>query len=285
MKILYLTNGENCDYQADMLFHGLVTLGMEVFDIEPMWFMYQGIDRSKLYGKGFSLYGLLPKIPEISISETLIAEKFFDLVIYGSCHRCLDRWELVSKVYPPEKIVFIDGEDNMQLRQELIGRGHYFKRELYYVLEAPGGLPGLHPIQFAIPEEKLQPRSPKQREMALLTPFDIKTYIYDSEQAYYDGYSESRFAVTVKKAGWDCMRHYEIMACNCIPWFRNLDWCPPRIMENLPKRELIAVAKLLESGIKIPDSLWEEVNEHCQAALRNRLTTTALAKYVLERVL
>ena len=48
-----------------------------------------------------------------------------------------------------------------------------------------------------------------------------ETYIYKDEQSYYDDMYNSRFAITMRKAGWDCMRHYEIMANGCITLFLN----------------------------------------------------------------
>lgn len=37
------------------------------------------------------------------------------------------------------------------------------------------------------------------------------------EHRYYDDYSRSYFAVTRRKGGWDCMRHYEILAAGTHP--------------------------------------------------------------------
>ena len=36
----------------------------------------------------------------------------------------------------------------------------------------------------------------------------------------------SRFGVTTKKSGWDCMRHYELAASGCVPCFRDLEEKP-----------------------------------------------------------
>lgn len=44
------------------------------------------------------------------------------------------------------------------------------------------------------------------------------SYSYDTEAEYNKQYSESYFAVSSKKAGWDCLRHYEIIAAGCIPY-------------------------------------------------------------------
>ena len=36
------------------------------------------------------------------------------------------------------------------------------------------------------------------------------------------------------KRGWDCLRHYEIILCNCLPYFENFDRKPPLIMHGYP---------------------------------------------------
>ena len=66
MRILYISGAEGPDYVCDMLFHGLRRLlGADVVDVNRLWYMYahefgEGRhDKSQLYGRGFTLYGLL----------------------------------------------------------------------------------------------------------------------------------------------------------------------------------------------------------------------------------
>ena len=56
----------------------------------------------------------------------------------------------------------------------------------------------------AIPEKDL--------DFAFLIPGRGETYIYQTEPEYYENYQRAYFALTCKKGGWDCMRHYEILA-------------------------------------------------------------------------
>ena len=53
------------------------------------------------------------------------------------------------------------------------------------------------------------------------------------------------FGVTRSKAGWDCMRHLEIMAAGCIPFFTDLDELPSLTMQLYPKG-LLQEAKALK---------------------------------------
>ena len=202
--------------------------------------MYVGADRAQMYGKGMTLYAELPdiEVDRIDIPRK-IATRYFDLVIYGSIHRCHDYLHEVRSMYPPNRIVFIDGEDHPGYLQGL--GGPYFKRELH------NPQPGVFPIQFAIPKEKILKSPPtKTRLMAPMDPLDKSTYIYNTEETYYAQYAECYYAATMKKAGWDCLRHYEILSQWCIPYFRCLEECPPSIMTHLPKAQLSVVTKMIE---------------------------------------
>ena len=85
----------------------------------------------------------------------------------------------------------------------------------------------LYPITFSIPEEKVINYIPqKTKILSDLIPGKIETYIYDNENDYYSEYRKSYFAISTKKSGWDCLRHYEILANGCIPYFYNIKECP-----------------------------------------------------------
>jgi len=93
----------------------------------------------------------------------------------------------------------------------------------------------IHPITFSIPKEKIVSKVPfKTKLVSDMIPGDIKTYIYYTEKDYYNEYRQSMFAITFKKGGWDCMRHYEILANGCIPYFQNLEECP-KYLGNITK--------------------------------------------------
>jgi len=292
MRILYISGAQGPDYLCDMLFHGLRTsLGADVVEVNRLWYMYAHEfaggrhDKSKLYGRGFTMYGLLPDDSAIDRSEISqkIRTRHFDLVIYGSVHRCRLFLEEVLAFYPPSQVLFIDGEDHTFILSQLFNWGTYFKRELL------SENPGVRPIQFAIPESRIGtvPRQ-KIKVQAFIDPRDTRTYIYNDEASYYGDYAESMFGLTIKKAGWDCLRHYEILANRCIPYFPDLDSCPPATMVFLPKYELLAVKKILESHGRAffetteGQTLWLALQQRIDLIFRRHCTTTALAHYVLE---
>lgn len=47
-------------------------------------------------------------------------------------------------------------------------------------------------------------------------------YRFEREADYYADLQASRFGITMRKAGWDCLRHYEIAANGSVPCFRDL---------------------------------------------------------------
>jgi hypothetical protein len=287
MRILYLSSGRP-DYQSDMLFHGLRTLyGADVTDFPRADHMYQSYpDRSNLYGSGFTIFGLLPG--DSGVDRSALAEKIavhhFDLIVYGSIQRSQPYFKSVTSVYAPHEILFIDGEDHQRLL-DITRHGIYFKREL----ERPS--PGVYPIFFAIPADKIGTLRPlaKNKILATIDPRDRSTYTYSTEREYYQDYASSLFAVTLKKAGWDCLRHYEIMANGCIPLFLGLDQCPETTLVNLPKPELLEALSLWDEHH--PPAYWESEEGHAawlslwrriHLKFAARSTTWAMARYVVE---
>lgn len=150
----------------------------------------------------------------------------------------------------------------------------------------------LHPITFSIPGEKIcNGRQNKTKILSSLIPGDSRIYIYNTEKDYYDEYKKSYFAITMKKAGWDCMRHYEILANGCIPYFIDIENCPPNTMYLLPKLWLIEANQLYSifQNKQINELTEEEIDAYytLQSKLleytRMYLTTDKVATYVLQR--
>lgn len=149
----------------------------------------------------------------------------------------------------------------------------------------------LRPITFSFPEEKIcESKCIKTKIMSDLIPGNISTYIYNTEEEYYNEYKKSYFAITRKKGGWDCMRHYEILANNCIPFFIDIEYCPQYIMYLLPKELFIQanalyinkfkcknINELTEQDINEYNILQKKILEHT----KTHLTTRKMASYIL----
>jgi hypothetical protein len=146
-------------------------------------------------------------------------------------------------------------------------RTMYFKREItprttssrYFRLlpeRLSARLPSdraLHPLAFSIPEDLVveSPPAKTQRFARHVVDPEVKSllerrgpegrplssdYGFDAEQAYFDDLRHSEFGVTMRRGGWDCLRHYEIAASGCVPCFRDLDQkparCPPHGLDR-----------------------------------------------------
>lgn len=291
MKILFLSQGAGVDYMCDSVFHGLRSLyGTDVVDANRLWYLYNSIsaeEKARQYGRGFTMCGLIEE-GEVDRSDLLgkIKSHFFDLVVYGSIHRNADLLYDVLGSYSREEVIFIDGEDQPMFLREFPAKGLYFKRELHSPQDY------VHSIQFGIPEEKIVGPLPKTKMVSYIDPMNLQTYIYDKEEDYYRDYRESLFGRTCRKAGWDCMRHYEILASGCLPIFENLEHCPPTIMTELPKGDLLVAKVVVDyyrhgGGIDIFSKpagreLWQDIMDRCMETLKTKLTTKAIAKRVVE---
>src|SRR5208283_4616118 len=113
------------------------------------------------------------------------------------------------------------------------------------------------------------------------------TYIYDNEADYYKGYQDSCFGVTMKKAGWDCMRHYEILANGCLPLFLDVHKIPPAVMTHLPKMQMLWTYEYLASeqtkGATVPNDEYLAQLHAALNILRTQCTTQAIAASLLHR--
>lgn len=133
-------------------------------------------------------------------------------------------------------------------------RATYFKREITEATafwRAFGLLPGrvgerlgltaaLRPVAISIPEEHVVADAgpPEQRTRRLqshIVDEEVAARVgasvakpFDTQDAYYADLRSARFGVTVKREGWDALRHYEIAAAGAIPCFRHLSAKPPR---------------------------------------------------------
>lgn len=149
----------------------------------------------------------------------------------------------------------------------------------------------IFPIQFGIPESKIAKEIPqKKRDFAFIIPGRLETYIYDNESDYYKGYQDSYFAITHKKGGWDCMRHYEILANGCIPYFVNLEQCNPSTMIFLPKElikeamKLAGVSYLNINHHQFDKSKYYDLLNRLLEHTRTYLSTKAIARYILDTI-
>lgn len=301
MKILFTRNLEHqTDHLSDMLIHGFRELGHEVVDAPRIWHIYNdsqpgpsGEDRTQLHGRGFTLTNIIDEDnADRSDIEDRIRNQYFDIVVLSRADFESIYEKLILDTYPKDKIIIIDGKDQGDLTHwrdhtHLIDCGTYFKRELYM------DNPKIHPISFSFPRQKIIDRTgiTKEKLMSGAKPVpggDPAKYTFDNEQDYYRDYASSYFGDTMRKGGWDCQRHYEIMASGAVPIFLGIEQCPPQTCVSLPKDLLLAVNGLIadngiewfttEPGLTVYNELQRQIFDH----FLNNCTSEATAKYVLE---
>ena len=147
----------------------------------------------------------------------------------------------------------------------------------------------IHPISFSIPSEKIITQiCPKEKLMAYIIPGNQKTYIYKKEEDYYKDYQISFFGTTMLKAGYDCLRHYEILANGCIPYFIDIQNIPKKTMHNFPKNIISEsnnlYEKIIKNGITNDDkNNLLEISKILLDYTKNNLTTEHCANYILEK--
>eukprot|EP00754_Rhynchopus_humris_P015467 Rhum_TRINITY_DN14441_c4_g1::Rhum_TRINITY_DN14441_c4_g1_i3::g.89275::m.89275 len=180
--------------------------------------------------------------------------------------------------------------------------------------EAEGHRFNSWPVQFSIPSVRFANTVAWKKEgmqFAPAIPGNKNTYQnlatkWNSEEvppddAFWSDYRHSYYCVTRKKKGWDCLRHYEILATGCVPYFVDIHRLPAATMPFFP-RQLVMEAMALP-GVTFHDTkegsflnrtaytidhnvfpkeryfkLAAQIQEHA----RRHLTSEAMAQYVLD---
>ncbi len=131
----------------------------------------------------------------------------------------------------------------------------------------------LYPLSYSIPLKSIQKlnETKKERLFSRLIPGDNKTYIYKDEESYNNNYKESYFSFTYKKGGYDCLRHYEILANNSIPFYIDIDKIPNKTMTTFPKK---IVKNAIDALVQKPNdtSVFDKYIEQLHDYTINNLT-------------
>lgn len=256
------------DYLSISLLHGLKSLlePDKVIDFPKYESLYENGYSSSLYGRGFTLFGLLSDthIDRWGIYER-VQNREFGLIVFTDIHRSYCTFAQLMPYLVDQNTIILDGADTPQPYPYagkwwryppywFLPKAHknflYFKREwtpetirnLWYqipphwlckYIPAPKNF---RPISFSIPEEKIVKSLPAKTklfpkhivdpEVASQISGSVTSYAFESEAEYYADLQSAKFGITTKRSGWDCLRHYEIAANGCVPCFRDLDKKP-----------------------------------------------------------
>lgn len=256
--------------------------------------------------------------------DTELAEGRFDAVVFSDIHRTYGRFVELLPRLGGLRVAVLDGADSPAMypysgsywrRPEcwLLPRAHsrflYFKREWteetlhyrYYRL-LPKGVSrrvpaprNLRPIAFAFPDEKiladagpakqsLFPRHIVDAEVRARVAGASAAYAFDSEADYYADLRRARFGITTKRAGWDCLRHYEIAANGAVPCFRDLgakpSTCAPHGLDDGNCIAYSSVDALMRRIDGLSDDEYERKRQGALAWAREN-STRARARQLL----
>lgn len=311
MRILFITT-QNPTKQGDLLevslLHGLrEVLGDDCVDYPRKKIMYHDFSdtpKDTLHGRGFTLL----TTPIADVSDRDVFNQKFDYVIYGDGHMYGEVPDIdgVNEL-ADGNIWIIDGHDLygdaerkiIHNGEEIIGTQftNCFKRELVETDDD-----SVYPTGFGIPEERIREVdfSIKDQLFQKTAPSDalfeetsdigggFAHHKFTVEEDYYNDLSRSWFGLTCKKGGWDCLRHYEIIAAGSLLLFRDYHNKPRQCSpQELPcyfyssKEQLYNLMTELVVDGK-PTDKYISMLEKQRQWLYNVGTTAARAKIILE---
>ncbi len=93
-----------------------------------------------------------------------------------------------------------------------------------------------------------------KRPQKTLQHKSLKTFGLNEEIFAVLNMASSKFGLTTKRWGWDCLRHYEYGAYGVLPYFVDLPVAPSRSVSALPRSQLLAVLSM--PGLSHNGALW-----------------------------
>lgn len=223
------------------------------------------------------------------------------------------------------QVAFVDGEDDSDIYPYVLdtysrpkwrwalprvhGRYPYFKRELVMpsvrgpqtAVRSRGllwsGRPTIRPIAFSIPEETIVssvppktqdfPRHIVDPEVAVHVSDTTTEHAFTSESDYYRDLRASRFGITTKRSGWDCLRHYELAASGMMICFRDLHLKPRSCAPHgLNERNAVSYCSYADLARRLETLTPSEEMERVERALTwaRENTTRVRAQEFLDAV-
>jgi len=263
LNIILINSRSGEDYLADLYMTSILRWKKaRVFtNYIPNYLFEDYKTPDSLYGRGFTAFCTLPsrlrsdkRIQTVDLGNIVsLASDNSNLdfqVVYTSIWRESRELSSITGVHRPlniSKIHILDGEDEENIHEAVDLDVAYWKRELTISKQ------NLKPISFCLPPNRLPfitngyDYIPKKT--ILLAPCDPRlreTYVFNTQDSYYLQYQSSLFAATTKKGGWDCLRHYEVLANHCIPYFPGIQRKHHLTMASYPVSLQIEANRLCE---------------------------------------
>ena len=137
---------------------------------------------------------------------------------------------------------------------------------------------GVWPISFSMHRSNILKPSAVNDRSDLISPIvPGYPYSFTSFAEYLETYARSHFAITHRKAGWDCFRHLEIVASGSAPLMLDAVDIPEFSMVHYPKHAFRQILTNARTG-GVPSM---RTHEALHAFMTENLTTRAMTHYLL----
>ena len=138
---------------------------------------------------------------------------------------------------------------------------------------------GVWPISFSMHRSNILEPSAVHNRSDLVSPIvPGYPYSFTNFAEYLETYARSHFAITHRKAGWDCFRHLEIMASGSAPLMLDASDIPEFSMVHYPKHAFRQILTNARTG-GVPSM---RTHEALHAFMTENLTTRAMTHYLLQ---
>lgn len=136
------------------------------------------------------------------------------------------------------------------------------------------------PLSFSWPGPMIQPTQSWESRQDFSEVVPGEPYSFGDYHRYLKQYQQSKFALTIKKGGWDCFRHLEILASGAIPVMPDIDQCPEWAMAFYPKAAMSEVTRQVLQNIEIDNSFTGALHSF----FIENLTAEAMSRRLLNHV-
>jgi hypothetical protein len=283
------------------------------------------IPNKEIYGNGFSLYKTLVdlEIDRNDIDKKIISN-YFNLIIFSDFSKQFEFYFKYRKYLNNKNTVILDGNDYPKL-YPFHGRfwklfpliffdiSYFkfltFKREwttktLKYRYFIPfSNILGfmlyrkisLRKISFSIPDvkiykgeaikHKLFPRHIVDSTLLEKLNHSSFKYVFENEKDYYSDLQISKYGITTKRAGWDCMRHYEIAANGSVICFKKLklkpEMCAPHdLVPGYNCLNYETYEDLMNQINSLTDLEYEQLRSRSLEWIKSKTTESVAKKFI-----
>jgi hypothetical protein len=328
-KILFINSPKNDFLSDSFLIGLKEIFGKRVFEFPANKFIYKSRneDPNHMHGIGFTLYGIWDFSECQEYDQSMSLEEF-DLVIFGDIYRQSELYLKWHERLTKKQTIILDGEDTpaiwpyynapwkapySMIYPKPHKRFNYFKREIiarrtnYYrfyklipkFLCSLIPLPKIYPISFSIPAFKIKSEFTEKlktfgkhivdEEVSKRVEGSTSKYAFSNEEDYYKDLQISKYGISTKRGGWDCLRHYEIAANQAVICFKRLsekptDCAPHGLIHRVNCVEYFNYEDLIQKLSTISDKEYLTLRKNSLEWIRNHSCENLVRSVIQQHV-